>query len=132
MLVSEPPLNPKKNREKLVELMMESFDVPKVYIGNQAVMSLFATGKTTGTVLDIGEGISHAVPIYEGYAIPHAIQTIPLCGNDITKYLHEILKQKEPDFFDDSTTSFEQAKIIKEKMCYMAHDYDAECKQAKD
>ena len=87
--------------------MMESFDVPKVYIGNQAVMSLFATGKTTGTVLDIGEGISHAVPIYEGYAIPHAIQTIPLCGNDITKYLHEILMQKEPDFFTGDTASFE-------------------------
>ena len=73
MLLSEPPLNPKKNREELVTLMFEEFKVPKLYIANQSVMSLFATGKTTGTVLDIGEGITHAVPIYEGYAIPHAI-----------------------------------------------------------
>ena len=90
-LLSEPPLNPKKNREDLVTMMFEVFEVPKLYIGNQSVMSLFATGKTTGTVLDIGEGITHAVPIYEGYAIPHAIQTVDLCGNDITSYLHKIL-----------------------------------------
>ena len=73
MLISEPPKNPKKNREDLVTLMFEEFKVPRLYLGNQSVMSLFALGKTTGTVLDIGEGITHAVPIYEGYAIPHAI-----------------------------------------------------------
>ena len=73
MLLSEPPNNPRQNREDLVTMMMEEFRVEKLYIGNQAVMSLFATGRTTGTVLDIGEGITHAVPIYEGYAIPHAI-----------------------------------------------------------
>ena len=73
MLLSEPPLNPKKNREELVTFMFETFEVPKLYLANQSVMSLFSTGKTTGTVLDICEGITHAVPIYEGYAIPHAI-----------------------------------------------------------
>lgn len=73
ILITEPPNNPKKNREEMVELMFDTFKVPKLYIGNQAVMSLFATGRTTGTVLDSGEGITHAVPIYEGYAIPHAI-----------------------------------------------------------
>ena len=72
-LLTEPPGNPKANREALVELMFEEFKVPKLYIGNQAVLSLFATGLTTGTVVDSGEGITHAVPIYEGFAIPHAI-----------------------------------------------------------
>lgn len=53
--------------------MFETFKVPRLYLGNQAVLSLYATGRTTGTVLDCGEGITHAVPIYEGYAIPFAI-----------------------------------------------------------
>ena len=91
-------------------------------------MSLFATGKTTGTVLDIGEGITHAVPIYEGYAIPHAIQTVPLCGRDITDYLHQILMNNEPDLITDSFDDKEEVKKIKEKMCYMALDFDAELK----
>jgi len=88
VLITEPPKNPKKNREELVQLMFEEFKVPKLYLGNQAVMSLFATGRTTGTVLDSGEGITHTVPIYEGYAIPHAITEIPICGRDLTKYMH--------------------------------------------
>jgi actin-related protein len=72
-MLTEPPGNPKENREKMVDLMFNTFKVPKLYLGNQAVLSLFATGRTTGTVIDSGEGITHAVPIYEGYAIPHAI-----------------------------------------------------------
>jgi actin-related protein len=128
MIVSEPPLNPKKNREELVTLMFEEFKVPKLYIANQAVMSLFATGKTTGTVLDIGEGITHAVPIYEGYAIPHAIQTVPLCGRDITNFLHNLLQNSQPDLITDSFDDFEEVKKIKEKMCFMALDFDAELK----
>lgn len=84
VMLTVPPCNPKENSEKLVEIMFEKFDVPKVYLGNQSVLSLFATGRTTGCVLDSGEGVTHAVPIFEGYAIPHAIQTINLSGADLT------------------------------------------------
>ena len=73
IMITEPPNNPKVNREKLVDMMFNTFEVTKLYIANQSVLSLFATGRTTGTVLDVGEGITHAVPIYEGYAIPFAI-----------------------------------------------------------
>ena len=133
MILSEPPLNPKKNREDLVTLMFEEFKVPKLYIANQSVMSLFALGRTTGTVLDIGEGITHAVPIYEGYAIPHAIQTVPLCGRDITDFLHKILMDNEPELITDSYEDKEEkVKKIKEKMCYMALDFDAELKGAQE
>ena len=108
------------------------FKVPKLYLGNQAVLSLFATGRTTGTVIDSGEGITHAVPIYEGYAIPHAIQTIPLSGDDLTKYLHNLLMEKHPTLISSSTADFETVKKIKEKECEVAQDFDAELKQATE
>ena len=73
IMLSEPPKNKKDSRENMVKIMMEGFMVPKLYVSIQAVLSLFASGKTTGTVVDSGDGISHTVPIYEGYAIPHAI-----------------------------------------------------------
>ena len=107
MMLTEPPNNPKANREQLVEIMFETFKVPRLYLGNQAVLSLYATGRTTGTVLDCGEGITHAVPIYEGYAIPFAIQTIPLAGRDLTQYLHSMLHDKAEGQIGDQPTDFE-------------------------
>ena len=73
ILMTEAPLNPTKNRELTTEIMFETFNVPCLYIQMQAVCSLYASGKTTGTVLDSGEGITHSVPVYEGYAIPSAV-----------------------------------------------------------
>ena len=69
--------------------MFEVFNVPCLYVNVQAVLALYSSGRTTGVVLDSGEGISHTVPIYEGYAIPHAIQKILLAGRDLTEYLRE-------------------------------------------
>lgn len=69
------------------------FRVPKLYIGNQAVLSLFADGKTTGTVLDVGAGITHTVPIYEGYAIPFATTEIKICGQDLTQFMNKMLNE---------------------------------------
>ena len=90
-MITEPPNNPRAIREEFVSLMFEELKVPSLYMGNQAVMSLFATGRTTGTVLDAGEGVTHTVPIYEGYAIPHFITEIPICGRDLTNYMVQLL-----------------------------------------
>ena len=71
MLLTEPPLNPKANRERMTQIMFETFNVPALYIFEQAVLALFASGRTTGCVLDSGEDRSHAVPVYESHIIAH-------------------------------------------------------------
>jgi len=84
------------------------------------VLSLFATGRTTGTVLDAGDGITHTVPIYEGYAIPHAIFEIPLSGRDLTEYLYNMLNKKVPHLIQANTNDLDVVKNIKETMCIVA------------
>ncbi|XP_072101497.1 actin-1-like isoform X2 [Mobula birostris] len=92
-LLTEAPLNPLHNRETMTEIMFESFKVPAMYIAVQAVLALYASGRTTGLVVDSGDGVTHTVPIYEGYCLPHAVYRFDLAGRDITQYFVRILME---------------------------------------
>ena len=132
IFMTEPPKNPKKNRTELTKMMFDEFNVNKFYLQNQAVLSLYASGKTTGTVVDCGYDISHTVPIYEGFALPHAIKEFNIAGKELTMYLKEELSRLDNFEYTSSSNNLDVINRIKETQCYVAQDFDAELKNASD
>ena len=120
VLLTEPPLNPRANREMAAQVLFETFNVPAVYMSIQAVLSLYASGRTTGVVLDCGDGVSHAVPVYEGFAIPNSIRRVDVAGRDVTENM-QLQLRKAGHVFHTSAEK-EIVRIMKEKTSYVALD----------
>ncbi|XP_053623091.1 alpha-centractin [Plodia interpunctella] len=118
VLLTEAPLNPRRNREKAAEVFFETFNVPALFLSMQAVLSLYATGRTTGVVLDSGDGVTHAVPIYEGFAMPHSIMRVDVAGRDVTRYLRLLLRKEGVNL--RTSAELEIVKAIKERACYLS------------
>lgn len=129
VLVTEAPRNPRENRERMVTALFETFEVRNMYVAIQAVMSLYANGRSTGLVVDSGDGVTHTVPVFEGFSIPHAIEKMEIAGRVVTEYAQKLLLESGHSF--TSTAELEIVKDIKEKLCFVAQDYDAESAAAE-
>lgn len=131
-LLTEPPLNPPENRESTAEIMFETFNCAGLYIAVQAVLALAASWTSskvqdrslTGTVIDSGDGVTHVIPVAEGYVIGTAIKNIPLAGRDITLFIQTILRDR-----GELDTSLQTAERIKQQFCYVCPDIVKEFKK---
>merc|ERR1712160_207994 len=114
VLLTEAPRQPKANREKMVQIMFETFEVQNIYVAIQAVMSLYSAGRTTG-------------PVFEGFSLPHAVERMEIAGRVLTTYLQKLLLEAGHNF--TSAAELEIVREIKEELCYVAQDYAAEKEQ---
>jgi actin-related protein len=124
VLLTEAPRQPKANREKMVQIMFETFEVQNIYVAIQAVMSLYSAGRTTGLVTDSGDGVTHTVPVFEGFSLPHAVERMEIAGRVLTNYLQKLLLESGHNF--TSAAELEIVREIKEELCYVAQDYNEE------
>ncbi|KAG8186668.1 hypothetical protein JTE90_014744 [Oedothorax gibbosus] len=127
VIVSEAPKNPLKNRERMIEILFERFDCRGAFVAVQAVLALYTAGRTTGLVLDSGDGISHAVPVYEGYAIHHAISRMEYAGRTLTDHLSQMLTER--GYYFTSSAELEIVRDIKETLCFVSDNFAADMKR---
>merc|ERR1719265_1005795 len=118
VLLTEAPLNPRKNREKAAEIFFETFGTPALFVSWQAILALYASGRTTGVVLDSGDGVTHCVPVYEGFALPHAVTRADIAGRDVTAHLQSLLRRSGHIYH--TSAEREVVRQIKEQECYVA------------
>ncbi|XP_045402438.1 actin-related protein T2 [Lemur catta] len=131
VLMTEPSLNPRENREKTAEVMFENFNVPAFYLSDQAVLALYASACVTGLVVDSGDGVTCTVPVFEGYSLPHAVSKLYVAGRDITELLTQLLLaggRAFPCLLDKALVD-----DIKEKLCYVALEPEKEpCRRPEE
>merc|ERR1712147_275914 len=130
IMLTEPPMNPLKNRQKMIEVMFEHYGFDAVYVAIQAVLTLYAQGLMTGIVVDSGDGVTHIVAVHSGYAIKSCTRRLDIAGRNITKYLIKLLLLRGYAF--NHSADFDTVREIKEKLCYVGYDIDQEARLAAE
>ncbi|XP_062405559.1 actin-like protein 7A [Sardina pilchardus] len=126
VLLSDPPLSPRTNREKLAEVTFETFRVPALYVENQSVLSMYSCGQTSGLVVESGEGCSYATPVHEGFYLPGNTCRVDYAGSSLDRYLRTLLRDTGIESAEDVATATEDVKV---KCCYVTPDLDAELRK---
>lgn len=130
ILLTEPPMNPLKNREKMCEVMFERYNFGGVYVAIQAVLALYAQGLSSGVVVDSGDGVTHIVPVYESTVLNHLTRRLDVAGRDVTRNLIALLLRR--GYALNRTADFETVRQIKEKLCYVSYDLSLDQKLSEE
>ena len=132
VILTEAPLNPKANRERMTQIMFETFGTASLYVILRATLSLYASGRSSGLVVNSGYNVTNFVPIVDGYCLPHAITKVDLAGYDITYYMLKLIRERGYYFsWNNYTEELQICRELKEKYAYVAIDFDAEMKTNK-
>jgi len=132
VLLTEAPMNPKMNREKMTQIMFESFQVQGLYVAIQAVLSLYSNGRTTGLVCDSGDGVTHTVPVYEGFSIPHAVKKNYIAGRAITEHMVNLLSMDGISEQGGTSAWMQIVRKIKEDLCFVSLDLEEDKKKGAE
>jgi actin-related protein 2 len=130
ILLTEPPMNPLKNRETMCEVMFERYNFGGVYVAIQAVLALYAQGLSSGVVVDSGDGVTHIVPVYESTVLNHLTRRLDVAGRDVTRNLIALLLRR--GYALNRTADFETVRQIKEKLCYVSYDLELDQRLSED
>ena len=123
ILITESPRTSRENREKLTEILFETFNVKRLHIANSSMVGLFSYGKTSGLIVDSGFNITSTVPIYEGYPLSHASIRINIGGEDLSKNLLSMIQDNLEETYVDIKGRI-LADDIKEKLGYLLLNQD--------
>ncbi|RAO66125.1 uncharacterized protein BHQ10_002137 [Talaromyces amestolkiae] len=130
ILLTEPPMNPLKNRQTMAEVMLEGYGFGGVYVAIQAVLALYAQGLSSGVVVDSGDGVTHIVPVFESTVLNHHIRRLDVAGRDVTRNLIALLLRR--GYALNRTADFETVRQIKEKLCYVSYDLELDQRLSED
>merc|ERR1719284_536483 len=130
ILLTEPPMNPKRNRVSMLENMFERYQFPFAHVAIQAVLVLYAQGLDTGVVVDTGDGVTHVIPVYQGFSLPNLVRRLDIAGRDITRHLVKLLQLR--GYSLNINADFETVRRIKEEFCYVAYDTQQEKRLADE
>ena len=123
LLVTEAPGNPKSNREKMAQLLFDTFNVRGLYIVNSTLLPLYANGRTTGLSIEAGDGVVSAVPVFEGLVIPHTVKKNFISGRVITDYMNKLIIAEGTMPQANASSWHQVIGTLKERVGYIALDY---------
>ncbi|KAK9916352.1 hypothetical protein WJX75_001609 [Coccomyxa subellipsoidea] len=130
ILLTEPPLNPISNRQRLLETMFETYNFAGAQVQIQAVLTLYAQGLVTGLVVDIGDGVTHIIPVIEGCSFPHLTKRLNVAGRDVTACLVDLLQRR--GYALNRSADFDTVRELKEHLCFVSADCKRDLQLARE